>query len=78
MHTTFSRSDGFTLVELIVAFGMLSLLALGVVNLSKLMTRSNAKNQFDSEVTLITNEINQILSDPSRCVQVFGPAGTKC
>lgn len=62
---------GFSLIELMVVIGMLGGLSLVMMNLTKESTKSSSKYQFDSEVMLITNEINGILSDPNKCLTTF-------
>ncbi|MDD4976930.1 MAG: type II secretion system protein, partial [Bacteriovorax sp.] len=52
---------GFSLVELIIVFGLLGGVGLAIMNLTKQSTKSSTKYQFDSEIMLITNEINAIL-----------------
>lgn len=65
-------SRGFTLVELmIVAAGLAGLAYVGM-QLTKSQTKSTAKGSFDTEVLLITNEINAILSDPAKCLATLG------
>ena len=65
------KSRGFSLVELLIVIGMLSGVSLVVMNISKQTTKSSSKYQFDSEIMLITNEINGILSDPNKCLTTF-------
>lgn len=67
---------GFSLVEVMIATAALGGLALVLLNLSKQTTKSSTKYQFDTEVTLIINEINAILSDPTKCQATFNPTGT--
>lgn len=71
------NNKGFTLVEGMIAAALLAGLAVAFLSLNKSMTKATSKNQFDSETTLITNEIVQILADPNKCIATFGPAGTK-
>ena len=67
-----NNSKGFTLIELMVVIGLLGGVALIVMNLTKQSTKSSSKLQFDTDVTLTTNEINGILSDPAKCLATFG------
>jgi len=62
---------GFSLVELMIVIGLIGGLSLVVMNLTKLSNKSAAKYQFDTEITLITSEINAILSDPVKCTATF-------
>jgi len=67
----FKNNRAFSLVELMVTIGLLGGLSLIVMNLTKESTKSSTKYQFDSEIILITNEINGILSDPNKCITTF-------
>lgn len=64
--------SGFTLVEVMIAAAVLGGLVLFGMQFMKSQTKSTAKNAFDSEMLLITNEINGILSDPAKCLNSFG------
>jgi len=65
------NNRGFSLVEMMVVIGLLGGISLLVMNLTKQSTQSSTKYQFDSEIMLITNEINGILSDPDKCLTTF-------
>jgi len=67
-----SRSSGFSLAELMIVVALLGGLSLVVMNITKQSNKSSAKLQFDTDVTLTTNEINAILSDPVKCLTTFG------
>lgn len=71
MLLTNSPNRGFSLVELMVVVGLLGGVSLVVMNLTKQSTKSSTKYQFDSEIMLITNEINGIISDPNKCLTTF-------
>lgn len=58
---------GLSLVEVMVIIGMLGGLSLIVIKI----TKHSTKFQFDSEIMLITNEINGILTDPNKCLTTF-------
>lgn len=66
------NNRGFSLVELMIVFGILGGLSLVVMNISKQSVKSSAKLQFDTDVILTTNEINGILSDPAKCLAAIG------
>lgn len=68
---TDSQKKGFTLVELMIVVGLLAGVTLVVMNLTGQTNKSSSKYQFDSEIMLITNEINGILSDPNKCLTTF-------
>lgn len=65
------NNRGFSLVELMIVVGLLAGVSLVVMNLTKQTNKSSSKYQFDSEIMLITNEINGILSDPNKCLTTF-------
>jgi hypothetical protein len=65
------KNFGFSLVEIMIVAGLLAGLSLVVMNLTKQTTKSSVKYQFDTEINLITNEINGILSDPVKCLATF-------
>ena len=68
---TLKNKSGFSLVEIMMVVGLLGGLSLLLMNMSKQMNKSSSKYQFDSEILLITNEINGILSNPHRCLTTF-------
>ncbi len=59
---------GFSLLEVMIVVGLLAGLSLVAMNISKQSNKSSAKYQLDTEISLITNEINGILSDPKSCL----------
>lgn len=65
---------GFSLVELMIVIGLLGGVAMLVMNITKQSTKSSAKLEFDTDVTLTTNEINAILSNQDNCLATFGTA----
>jgi prepilin-type N-terminal cleavage/methylation domain-containing protein len=62
---------GFTLIEVTIAAALLGGLSLVFMQMTKDTTKSSTKFQLDSDVTLTTNEINSILSDPQKCLTTF-------
>ncbi|NOT78565.1 MAG: tail fiber domain-containing protein [Bacteriovoracaceae bacterium] len=70
------NNRGFSLVELMMILGALGGVSLLVMNLSKQTIKSSAKLQFDTDVTLTTNEINGILSDPAKCLATLQTTAT--
>nr|BDT27789.1 prepilin-type N-terminal cleavage/methylation domain-containing protein [Bacteriovorax sp. HI3] len=62
------QNKGFSLVEIMIAAAALAGLAYVGLQLTKTQTKSVAKNSFDNEVSMITNEINGLLSDPAVCL----------
>ena len=71
-----SRASGFSLSELMIVVALLGGLSLVVMNITKQINKSSVKLQFDTDVTLTTNEINAILSDPVKCFTTFGSTAT--
>lgn len=71
-----SRASGFSLAELLIVVGLLGGLSLVVMNITKQSNKSSSKLQFDTDVTLTTNEINGILSDPVKCLSTFASTAT--
>jgi type II secretory pathway pseudopilin PulG len=65
------NNRGFTLVEILMVVGMIAGMSLVVMNISKQSTKSSTQLQFDSETTLITNEINASLTKPEQCLTTF-------
>lgn len=59
--------NGFALVEVIIACGVLGVVAVGVNQLMSTATKSTLKVQVDTDYTLAYNEIIAILSDPKNC-----------
>lgn len=70
------NNKGFTLVEIMIAAAMLAGLAVVGMQLTKSTAKSSSKMNFDTDVTLTTNEINAILSDPQKCLNTLGSTGT--
>jgi prepilin-type N-terminal cleavage/methylation domain-containing protein len=62
-----NKSQGFSLVEVIIAAAALGGLALVAMNMNKSMSKTSVKFQFDTETNLITNEIVGVLADPAKC-----------
>lgn len=72
LNSILKKNDrGVSLVELVIIIGILGGVSLLVMNLTKQTNKSSTKYQFDSEILLVTNEINGMLSDPNRCLTTF-------
>ncbi len=63
--------QGFSLVEIMIAFGVIGAITLIVMNIVSMTKKSQSKFEFDTEVTTTTNEIIGILSDEVRCLNTF-------
>ncbi len=63
--------SGFSLLEIMIVVALLAGLSLVVMNLTKQSNKTSAKLQFDTDITLSTNEMNAILSDPVKCLTTF-------
>jgi prepilin-type N-terminal cleavage/methylation domain-containing protein len=58
---------GFTLLEIMIAVGIMGVLSLAFMNISKQSTKASAKFQSDIDATTAANEIMGYLSDPLVC-----------
>jgi len=65
------NKKGFSLVEIMVAAGMMSLLALGGMKLMKNQTKSSKTIAQGFEETAILNEIRTLLTDAKSCAETF-------
>ncbi len=66
------NKNGFTLLEIMIVLALLGGVGVVVMNLTKMSNQSTTKLQFDTDLTLITNEINSILTDESKCLSTLG------
>ncbi|WP_127718477.1 prepilin-type N-terminal cleavage/methylation domain-containing protein [Halobacteriovorax sp. HLS] len=65
-------SKGFTLVEVMVAAGMLSVISLGLMQVMNTATKGSKKIQQDAEVNEALGHIRRILQDQASCQQTLG------
>lgn len=70
----FKKESGFSLVEIMVTIGLIGGITLVVAELSKQGTKVTTKFEYDTELNLITNEINELLSDPLNCTPALKPS----
>ena len=68
----FKLSRGFSLVEILVAFGLLAGLSLYVGRLGLQMTESTARMEAKFEEGLFLNQFQQVLNNPSSCTRTLG------
>lgn len=66
------NNSGFTLIEIMIATGILAVLAYVGMQLTKSQSKAFTKNSFDNEISMITNEINGLLNDPAICLATLG------
>jgi hypothetical protein len=72
MKKIFNNSKGFSLVQMMILAAVIAAMGVVGVKISKQANKTSAKSQFDYDITLATNEISEILSDPTVCQTVFG------
>lgn len=65
------NNQGISFIEIIIAISLMAGLGLIAMKLTNQSDKSNAKNQFDADINLITKEIHSILSDPNKCLTTF-------
>ena len=70
------NNRGFTLVEVLLAIGLVAGLALVISGLTKQTVKSSTKLGFDTDLIQTTNEMNGILSDPVKCLNTFKTTDT--
>jgi prepilin-type N-terminal cleavage/methylation domain-containing protein len=76
----FFYQAGFSLVEIMIAVGLLGMISLGVLQLSKQATRVQKGTTQKFETTSIISLITNTLKDPKACENTFGltsPGGAK-
>ncbi len=61
------RNNGFTLMELMVTVGLISVVAVGVIRLQSTMNKSVKAAAQKYEVIQIHSELSQIIGDPYNC-----------
>lgn len=66
-----TRHDGITLIEIVVAMGLLAGISLAVLQVNKMMLKSKSKYDAETEATLLTNEIIGIFNNPTNCTQTL-------
>ncbi len=65
------RESGLTLTEIVIAVGLLSILAAGFMKLSELNFRSTRTTAVNYELASLKDEIRQLISDSSACKNTF-------
>ena len=65
------KNNGFGLVEIMVAAGLIGGLSLVVMNLTKTGHRSVRNIETKSEVTAILGDMRTILANPTNCFETF-------
>ena len=67
----FKNNKGFSLVQVMVAAGMMGGIALGVMQLSKQMQTTTVKGETSIEENQLINHISTILLDANSCMETF-------
>ena len=67
--------SGFTLIEVLVAAGLMSLAVLAIADLSQLSTRANRTGLLASDFTELTALIQLTLANPTVCATAFKATG---
>lgn len=65
------NAHGFGLLEVLIAVALLGAVALGVMQVSKIMSKSTVKYNMDNDVLNITRELVTILGNPINCRDTF-------
>lgn len=61
------KNQGFTLVEVMVAAGVVAIIAIIILQTAKMQSNTNIEAQADTDVTSAVNEIIKIFNTPSHC-----------
>lgn len=65
------RSQGFTIVEVMIVIAIMSIVALGIATLMSNITTSTSTQKANFELNNLHEEIRSLLSTPSACQQTF-------
>ena len=63
---------GMSMVEIMVAAGLLGGLSLGVMRLMENSTKAAKTIEAKDEISMLTNQINDVLKNPNNCEATFG------
>jgi Tfp pilus assembly major pilin PilA len=69
--SSLKKESGFSLVEIMVAAGMIGGIALALMQMQKNATRTSSEFEGKMDIAGIQNEIQQILAVPENCLQTF-------
>lgn len=70
-----NNQDGFSLVEAVMASGMVAIVALVSISIGRLSTNSNTQISNDKEIEALTTEIKSLLENPVTCALNLGDPG---
>ena len=65
------NQKGFSLAEVVVTAGLIGVISLIVINLTKQSARSAKTLETNTEIITVLNEMRAILSDPAQCKKTF-------
>ena len=71
------NSSGFSLAEILVAAGLLGIVAVGVININKQMNQGMKTGELRFDKMQTQKEILQVLSDTDSCTQTFSGINAK-
>ncbi len=72
MKNIIRHQHGFSMVEILVAFGLLSVLTLGLMKLFENSTKTSKDIQSKDEINQLNQELTMILSNPTNCEANLG------
>ena len=64
----FGNSSGFSIAEVMVAAGLLGVVSLGVMEISKVQTKTQKRASADLDMNQIFTDLSLILKDPQNCI----------
>lgn len=71
----FNNSRGFSIAEVMVAAGLMGVVSLGVMEISKQQTRVQKKASIDFDLNQLTYEIQEAMKDPTSCITTLMAGG---
>jgi hypothetical protein len=74
MKNIVRQQHGFSIVEILVAFGLMSVLTLGIMKLFDNSTKTSKDIKNKDEITQLHQELTMILSNPTNCEANLGGA----
>lgn len=71
----FDNSRGFSIAEVMVAAGLMGVVSLGVMEISKQQTRVQKKATVDFDLNQLTYEMQEAMKDPKSCIRTLMAGG---